>query len=108
MTICCRIDHHQIHCRLRHMVGPTREWARGQTAQDPTARIKGASGKISRNEQGLGASKSFCWLADALRLTLPQACLPRSGLVSFSFDSFSPVRPPALAAKLPPKDRILA
>lgn len=59
MTICCRIDDRQIHRRLRHMDASTEKvgsWPDGSGSQ---GRIKGASGKISRNEQGLGASRAF-------------------------------------------------
>lgn len=99
MTICCRIDDRQIHHRLRHM--------EASTESGLTARQLGILGQNQRSfredfskRAGTGAQQSFRSLAEP-RAALP--CLPRSGLVSFSFDSFSAARPPALAAKLPPR-----
>lgn len=99
MTICCQIDDRQIHRRLRHMDAPT---GSGFVARQ--LRISRQNQRSSREyfskRAGTGGQQSFRSLAEP-PAALP--CLPRSGLVSFSFDSFSPVRPPALAAKLPPR-----
>lgn len=59
MTICCRIDDRQIHRRLRHMGVSTEKVGSWPDSSGSQGRIKGASGKISQNEQGLGASKAF-------------------------------------------------
>lgn len=65
MTICCRIGDRRIHRRLRHMEASTESATEsGLTTRQlriPGDRVKGASGKISRNEQGLGASKAFAY-----------------------------------------------
>lgn len=88
----------------------------------PQQESKELPGRFLETNRDWGPAKAFadwqsrpplCLTVPCLPCTVPHACLllttaPRSGLVSFSFDSFSAVQPPALAAKLPPKARILA
>lgn len=97
MTICCRIGDRRIHHRLRHMEASTESGLTTRQLRIPGDGFKRSFRADFSKRTGTGDQQSFCLLAE------PPSALPRSGLVSFSFDSFRPGRPPTLAAKLPPR-----